>query len=161
PPPLPIPTSPWRPRARCGGAPGAPTPGSPAPTRAPPPETGPPCAEAPAPRPAPAKPPRHTPPPPPHPPRPRNQPARRPAGAPALPAAAALWRITGDPGPLLPALAQAWTANTYTRLKVASFWAELGPAASNARPLLTAELGELRRHNKTGSSSTDVPDDEE
>ena len=58
-------------------------------------------------------------------------------------------------------LEQAWTANTYTRLKVASFWAELGPAASNARPLLTAELGELRRHNKTGSSSTDVPDDEE
>src|SRR5215813_5244412 len=43
-----------------------------------------------------------------------------------LSAAGALWRITGDPG-----------------------------------PLLTAELGELRRHNKTGSSSTDVPDDEE
>jgi len=78
-----------------------------------------------------------------------------------LSAAGALWRITGDPGPLLPVLEQAWTANTYTRLKVASFWAELGPAASNARPLLTAELGELRRHNKTGSSSTDVPDDEE
>jgi hypothetical protein len=65
-----------------------------------------------------------------------------------LSAANALWRITGDAGPLLPVLEQAWTANAYTRLKVASFWADLGPAASNACPLLTAELGEVRRHNK-------------
>jgi HEAT repeat protein len=78
-----------------------------------------------------------------------------------LSAANALWRITGDPGPLLPVLEQAWTTNAYTRLKVASLWAELGPTASKARRLLTAELGEVRRHKKTGSGSTDVPDDEQ
>ncbi len=78
-----------------------------------------------------------------------------------LSAANALWRITGDPGLLMPVLEQAWTANAHTRLKVASLWAELGPAASNARPLLTAELGEVRRHNKTGAGSSDVAGDEE
>ena len=47
-----------------------------------------------------------------------------------LSAATALWRITGDLGPLLPALEEAWTANAHTRLKVVSLWAELGPAAT-------------------------------
>lgn len=78
-----------------------------------------------------------------------------------LSAARALWRITGDPGPLLPVLKEAWSANAYTRSEVASLWAELGPAATGARPLLTAELGQIRRHNHTGYSSTNVPDDED
>jgi hypothetical protein len=73
-----------------------------------------------------------------------------------LGAAHALWRITGDPGPLLPVLEQAWTSNSFTRLKVASLWVEVGPAATGARPLLTDELGQIRRHNNAY-----VPDDEE
>jgi hypothetical protein len=84
-----------------------------------------------------------------------------PTGWTPLLAAHALWRITGDPGPLLPALEQAWTANALTRSKVASLWTELGPAVAAARPLLTAELDQTRRHNRTTYSNTNVPDDEE
>jgi hypothetical protein len=74
-----------------------------------------------------------------------------------LGAAHALWRITGDPGPLLPVLEQAWTSNSFTKLKVASLWVEVGPAATGARPLLTAELGQIRRLN----NASYVPYDEE
>ncbi len=77
-----------------------------------------------------------------------------------LSAATALWRITGDPGPLLPVLEQVWTANVHTRLKVVSLWAELGQAASKAHPLLMAELSGVRRHNKDSYSGSSVSDDE-
>jgi hypothetical protein len=50
-----------------------------------------------------------------------------------LAAARTLWRITGDPGLLLPVLEQAWTANVYTRGEIASLSIELGPGMSSAK----------------------------
>ncbi|MFD1930756.1 hypothetical protein ACFSKW_04610 [Nonomuraea mangrovi] len=80
-----------------------------------------------------------------------------------LSAARALWRATGDPAPVLPALEQAWTVNVHTRRQVASLWAEIGPAAADARRLLSAELGRARRHNVSEDvySSAGLGEDEE
>ncbi|MDJ0340512.1 HEAT repeat domain-containing protein [Streptomyces sp. H10-C2] len=62
--------------------------------------------------------------------------------------AVALWRITGDAGPVLPVLRAAWAENVHTRAVIAGCLAELGPAA--AAPLLRAELAAVRRHNNEG-----------
>ncbi|MEU6787320.1 hypothetical protein ABZ912_49725 [Nonomuraea angiospora] len=90
--------------------------------------------------------------------------ARRkdPYGWLVLSAAHALWRITGDPAPALPVLERVWTTNVHTRRRVAVLWAELGPVAADSVPLLTAELGRLRRHNarEDGYSTAQVTEDE-
>ncbi|GAB2918292.1 hypothetical protein GCM10027280_01660 [Micromonospora polyrhachis] len=80
-----------------------------------------------------------------------------------LSAARALWRVTRDPVPALPTLDLTWHQNPHTRRVVASVWAEIGPDAAAARPLLTEELGRVRRHNAMdgGYSSAQVTDDEE
>nr|WP_055506785.1 hypothetical protein [Nonomuraea pusilla] len=81
----------------------------------------------------------------------------------SLSAAHALWRITGDPDAVLPVLERVWTTNVHARRKVASLWAELGPAAADSYRLLTAELGRVRRHNagEDGYSTAQVTDDED
>ncbi|MEV6036530.1 hypothetical protein AB0L65_35620 [Nonomuraea sp. NPDC052116] len=90
--------------------------------------------------------------------------ARRkdPHGWLVLSAAHALWRITGDPAPALPVLERVWTTNVHTRRRVAALWAELGPVAADSAPLLTAELGRVRRHNARadGYSTAQVTEDE-
>ncbi|MFI7616574.1 HEAT repeat domain-containing protein [Nonomuraea terrae] len=73
-----------------------------------------------------------------------------------LSAARALWRVTGDPEPLLPVLERAWETNAHTRREVATLWAEAGPAAAGAGTLLADELARARRHNaREGSYSSD------
>ncbi|GAA4900649.1 PBS lyase [Streptomyces coeruleoprunus] len=77
-------------------------------------------------------------------------------------AAAALCRVTGGLGEGLPVLAAAWRENRHTRVTIAECFAELGPAAVDAAPLLRAELARSRRHNVSAgvSGDHDIHDDE-
>ncbi|WP_344495305.1 HEAT repeat domain-containing protein [Nonomuraea monospora] len=79
-----------------------------------------------------------------------------------LAAARALYRLTGDPEVALPVVARVWQLNEHTRTKAAELCAELGRAAAQARPLLEAELGRVRRHNASdsGYGSAQITDDE-
>ncbi|BCJ74995.1 hypothetical protein CS0771_45390 [Catellatospora sp. IY07-71] len=78
-----------------------------------------------------------------------------------LDAARALWHIAGEAA-VSPVLESVWNANPHTRTAIAQVWSDMGPAASNAEPLLEAELARVRRHNATpdGYSSAQVVDDE-
>ncbi|SDM44308.1 HEAT repeat domain-containing protein [Allokutzneria albata] len=64
-----------------------------------------------------------------------------------LRAAIALWEITADPEPVVPALIAAWRGSPLYRTLVAQYLAEIGPPASAAAGLLRAELAQPRRHN--------------
>lgn len=78
-------------------------------------------------------------------------------------AAVALWRVSGDAGPVLPVLRSAWSENVHTRAVVAGCLAELGRAAAGAVPLLRDELAAVRRHNNEGDhyGTLDVCADEQ
>ncbi|MBE1485249.1 PBS lyase [Plantactinospora soyae] len=77
--------------------------------------------------------------------------------------AQALWRVAGDADAVLPVLAALWDRNQYTRTTVATIWAEIGPPAAAALPLLRAEQARPRRHTArdSGSGSSQVTEDEE
>ncbi|MCP3802855.1 hypothetical protein NLX83_26625 [Allokutzneria sp. A3M-2-11 16] len=62
-------------------------------------------------------------------------------------AAIALWEITSDPEPVVPALLTAWRGSQHCRIPVARFLAEIGHPARAAEGVLRAELGQPRRHN--------------
>ncbi|QJS13334.1 HEAT repeat domain-containing protein [Streptomyces argyrophyllae] len=80
-----------------------------------------------------------------------------------IPAACALWRVAGDPEPVLPVLRSAWTADPRTRGPIARCLTTMGPAAAPLRDLITAELTHPRRHTATEGvyGGRDIPDDEE
>ncbi|MFC6019723.1 hypothetical protein ACFP2T_26390 [Plantactinospora solaniradicis] len=80
-----------------------------------------------------------------------------------LRAAQALWRVAGDADAVLPVLAELWDRNVSTRTTVATIWAEIGPPAAAALPLLRAEQARPRRHTArdNGWSSSQVTEDEE
>ena len=61
-------------------------------------------------------------------------------------AAEALWRIGGDPEPVLPVFRTAWSENPCTRGAIAGCLAAMGPAAAPLRDVVTAELATARRH---------------
>ncbi|MYW48321.1 HEAT repeat domain-containing protein [Streptomyces sp. SID161] len=88
----------------------------------------------------------------------RSGPARE-----RIPAACALWRVTGDPDPVRPLLRAAWTADPRTRVPIARCLTAMGPAAAPLRDLVTAELTHPRRHTARDGSfgHHDIPDDEE
>ncbi|AKN71908.1 PBS lyase [Streptomyces sp. PBH53] len=92
---------------------------------------------------------------------------RRLAGAGPLrervPAACALWRIAGDPDPVLPVFRYAWTADPRTRAPIARSLATMGPAAAPLHDLLITELTDPRRHTAQQGAygHRDIPDDEE
>ncbi|WP_225821547.1 HEAT repeat domain-containing protein [Streptomyces naphthomycinicus] len=79
-----------------------------------------------------------------------------------IPAACALWRIAGDPGPVRPVFRAAWTADPRTRVPIARCLAAMGPAAAPLRDLLAAELARPRRHrSRVGAyGHRDILDDE-
>jgi len=78
-----------------------------------------------------------------------------------LRAAGALWRSTGEVNITLPVLSAIWSENPHTRVHVAGYLAEMGPAAGTAAPMLRAELERRRRHTarQDGWSSDQVPAD--
>ncbi|GAA3755773.1 hypothetical protein GCM10022225_45910 [Plantactinospora mayteni] len=80
-----------------------------------------------------------------------------------LRAAGAVWRVGGDAEAVLPVLARVWERNVHTRRVVATRWAEIGPPAAAALPLLRAEQARPRRHTArdNGWSSGQVSEDEE
>ncbi|MBL1082817.1 HEAT repeat domain-containing protein [Streptomyces actinomycinicus] len=88
----------------------------------------------------------------------RSGPARQ-----RVPAAYALWRITADPGPVLPVLRAAWTQDPRGRGAVARCLTAMGPAAAPLRDLVAAELATPRRHTgrEVAYGSRDIPEDEE
>ncbi|MEU7410814.1 HEAT repeat domain-containing protein [Streptomyces sp. NPDC042638] len=88
----------------------------------------------------------------------RSGPARE-----RIPAACALWRITGDPDPVRPLFRAAWTADARTRPAIARCLTAMGPAAAPLRDLITEELTRPRRHtaHEGAFGSHDIPDDEE
>ncbi|MEU6377106.1 HEAT repeat domain-containing protein [Streptomyces sp. NPDC046909] len=77
-------------------------------------------------------------------------------------AACALWRITGDPDPVLPVLHDTWAQNTHTRVPIAECVAGLGPEGAPLHDLLRAELAAPRRHTAPahGFGARDVFTDE-
>jgi len=77
-------------------------------------------------------------------------------------AACALWRVTGDPDPVLPVLRAAWEENLYTRGTIAECLAGMGPAGRPVHDLLRTEVAAPRRHRaRTGGyGSHDVLEDE-
>ncbi|MFF5147150.1 HEAT repeat domain-containing protein [Streptomyces sp. NPDC013157] len=77
-------------------------------------------------------------------------------------AAEALWRIGGDPAPVLPVFRAAWSENPYTRGAIAGCLAGMGPAGAPLRDLVTAELAGPRRHTARpgGFGSHDIAQDE-
>ncbi|WP_217560677.1 HEAT repeat domain-containing protein [Streptomyces sp. GbtcB6] len=77
-------------------------------------------------------------------------------------AAQALWRIDGDPEPVLPVFRTAWSENPYTRGAIAESLAGMGPAGAPLRDLVTAELADARRHTARpgGYGSHDIAQDE-
>ncbi|MBO3738443.1 hypothetical protein [Actinoplanes flavus] len=85
-----------------------------------------------------------------------------PAGEhwPPVRAALALWRITGEAGPVTPVLTAAWQGNAHTRPDIVE--AADGPLAAALDPLFEAELAASRRHNvrDNGWSSDQVRADE-
>ncbi|WP_217567172.1 HEAT repeat domain-containing protein [Streptomyces sp. GbtcB7] len=78
-------------------------------------------------------------------------------------AAAALWDIAGDPGPVLPALRSAWEQNAHTRAVLADCLTRMGPAGAPAHDLLRTELATPRRHQSRagGYGSHDIAEDEQ
>jgi HEAT repeat protein len=74
-------------------------------------------------------------------------------------AATTLWEITGNVEDTLPALVRAWTHERYAYRGIAGCWAEMGPRAAVAEPLLRAELADPTRATYDGSSEA-IPDDE-
>lgn len=80
-----------------------------------------------------------------------------------VPAACALWRITGDAALVRPVFRAAWSADPRTRVPIARCLTALGPAAAPLRDLLAAELSRPRRHTAHGGAYAprDIPDDEE
>ncbi|GAA3151965.1 hypothetical protein GCM10010521_44620 [Streptomyces rameus] len=88
----------------------------------------------------------------------RSGPARE-----RIPAACALWRITGDPDPVRPLFRAAWTADARTRPAIARCLTAMGPAAAPLRDLITEELTRPRRHtaHEGAFGGHDIPDDEE
>ncbi|MER5660581.1 HEAT repeat domain-containing protein [Streptomyces mirabilis] len=78
-------------------------------------------------------------------------------------AAAALWDIARDPGPVLPALRSAWEQNAHTRAVLADCLTRMGPAGAPAHDLLRTELATPRRHQARagGYGSHDIAEDEE
>ncbi|MEU0968171.1 HEAT repeat domain-containing protein, partial [Streptomyces sp. NPDC005917] len=77
-------------------------------------------------------------------------------------AARALWRIEGDPGPVLPVFRAAWSENPYARATIAKCLATMGPAGAPLRDLVAAELATARRHTARpgGYGSHDIAQDE-
>ncbi|MEU1414348.1 HEAT repeat domain-containing protein [Streptomyces sp. NPDC005731] len=77
-------------------------------------------------------------------------------------AACALWRVTGDPDPVLPVLRAAWEENLYTRGTIAECLAGMGRAGEPVHDLLRTEVAAPRRHRaRTGGyGSHDVLEDE-
>ncbi|GAA2673800.1 hypothetical protein LV78_002531 [Actinosynnema pretiosum] len=73
--------------------------------------------------------------------------------------AQALWRVAGEAH--VDVLSRVWAENRYARSQVARCFAELGPRAASAGPLLRAELGQVRRHTAVSNvwSSDQVPRD--
>lgn len=63
-----------------------------------------------------------------------------------VPAACALWRITGDPDLAAPVLRAVWAEHTHTRVAVAECVAAMGPAGTALHDLLRTELTTPRRH---------------
>lgn len=78
-------------------------------------------------------------------------------------AAAALWDIAGDPGPVLPALRSAWEQMPDTHAVLADCLTRMGPAGAPAHDLLRTELATPRRHQARagGYSSHDIDEDEQ
>ncbi|MEU9456555.1 HEAT repeat domain-containing protein [Streptomyces sp. NPDC048277] len=78
-------------------------------------------------------------------------------------AAQALWRIEGDPEPVLPVFRSAWAENPYTRGAIAECLATMGPAGAPLHDLVTAELATARRHTARpgGYGSHDIAQDEQ
>ncbi|MFD1366131.1 HEAT repeat domain-containing protein [Actinoplanes sichuanensis] len=73
-----------------------------------------------------------------------------------------LWQITGDTGTYLPALMENFTRERSRHNLTAEIWAEMGPAAAAAEPLLRAELANPVRatYRPNSHGSSDVEDDE-
>ncbi|MEU4158339.1 hypothetical protein [Actinoplanes sp. NPDC026670] len=73
-----------------------------------------------------------------------------------------LWKITGDTGTYLPALMENFTRERSCHKLTAEIWAEMGPAAAAAEPLLRAELANPVRstYRPNSHSSSDVESDE-
>ncbi|WP_432189097.1 HEAT repeat domain-containing protein [Streptomyces sp. Tue6028] len=80
-----------------------------------------------------------------------------------VPAAVALWKVTGDVEAVLPVLLDEWTATPRSRPAAAACLAGMGRAAAPALPLIRAELASPRRHNNDGTTGNvryDVAEDE-
>ncbi|MER6222014.1 HEAT repeat domain-containing protein, partial [Streptomyces sp900105755] len=77
-------------------------------------------------------------------------------------AAEALWRIDGDPEPVLPVFRAAWSENPCTRGAIAGCLAEMGPAGAPLGDLVAAEVACARRHTARpgGYGSHDIAQDE-
>ncbi|MFF3462578.1 HEAT repeat domain-containing protein [Streptomyces sp. NPDC002619] len=77
-------------------------------------------------------------------------------------AACALWRIGGDPVPVLPVFRAAWTTSPHTRGPIARCLADMGPAGAPLWDLLKTEVASVRRHmaRRGGFGSHDIPEDE-
>ncbi|MER5542780.1 HEAT repeat domain-containing protein [Streptomyces sp. NPDC002589] len=88
---------------------------------------------------------------------PRSWPARE-----RVAAACALWRIEGDPEPVLPVFRAAWAEDPHTRTPIAHCLTTMGPAAAPLRHLVAAELSAPRRHraHAGGFGGRGIPEDE-
>ncbi|GAB2852129.1 hypothetical protein GCM10027074_18610 [Streptomyces deserti] len=77
-------------------------------------------------------------------------------------AACAVWRITGEPEPVLEVLRSAWTEHAPTRAPIAACVAAMGPSGAPLHDLLRPELAAPRRHlaGSGGFGSHDVHEDE-
>ncbi|MDN3025800.1 HEAT repeat domain-containing protein [Streptomyces sp. S.PB5] len=91
---------------------------------------------------------------------------RRLTGEPDLwqrvPAACALWRITGDAELSLPVLRDAWSVNPHIRRTIVACVAAVGPAGAALHDLLRTETAARRRHTAGSGAhgSHDVYSDE-
>ncbi|MFF3913887.1 HEAT repeat domain-containing protein [Streptomyces sp. NPDC001852] len=86
------------------------------------------------------------------------------AGHTVVPAAVALWRVTGEAQDALPVLLEQWRTTPTRRPDIAACLAGMGPAAAPALPLIRAELSSPRRHSndrpRRGNIRYDVASDE-
>lgn len=80
----------------------------------------------------------------------------RPDWTSKLAAATAVWRVTGQAGPVLPVFLAAWTEWPDDRAKIARLATEIGPPAEALAPLLRVELASPRRHNPAGGWGSDL-----
>lgn len=74
-------------------------------------------------------------------------------------AAVALWRITGKAQPTVRVLLDAAERNPITLDIAVPCWAQIGPDARDALPLLQRELASPARHQSRGLSVNPVADD--